>query len=219
VTALLLLGAAARGAGAQAPAAGAYSPAAFSVRQSRGHMVAMRDGVRLSVDLYQPAAEGRYASLLSIIPYDNNAGWKERAKWFAARGYAVVLADTRGRYDSEGTFDPFDARHKTDGYDLVEWIAKQPWSSGRVGMFGPSYMGWETWWTATQAPPSLRAIVPEVAPPDQFYNAPYQHGVLVGWILDWQAGMGGRTAQAMAAGPYGGFAATRSVDLLQHPYI
>ena len=208
-----------RGASAQAPQAGSYSPAQFAVRQSRGHMVPMRDGVHLSVDIYQPSAPERFASLLSIVPYDNNAGWKERAKWFAARGYSVVLADSRGRYDSEGAFDPFDSRHKTDGYDLVEWVAKQPWSSGKVGMYGPSYMGWETWWTVTQAPPSLRAIVPEVAPPDQFYNAPYQNGVLVGWIMDWQAGMGGHTAQAVANTAYGGFAATRAEDFMHTPYI
>jgi putative CocE/NonD family hydrolase len=179
----------------------------------------MRDGVHLSVDIYQPAAPGRYPGLLSITPYDNNSGWKERAKWFAQRGYAVVLADSRGRYDSEGEWDPFAAKHKTDGYDLVEWVAKQEWCNGRVGMYGPSYMGWETWWTATQAPPSLKAIVPEVAPPDQFWNAPYQNGVLVAWIFDWQAGMAGRTAQAVGDGPYGGFAETRAEDMMRTPYI
>lgn len=204
---------------AQAPNPGAYSTAKFEVRQSRGHQVLMRDGVHLSVDIYQPALPGRYPGLLSITPYDNNAGWKERAKWFAQRGYVVVLADSRGRYDSEGVWDPFDARHKTDGYDLVEWLGKQPACNGRVGLFGPSYMGWETWWTATQAPPSLKAIVAEVAPPDHFRNAPYQHGVLVGWILDWQAGLAGRTAQSVAQGAYGGFTATRAQDMMRTPYI
>ena len=210
---------ASQGARAQAPNPGSYSPPEFSVQQSRGHRVPMRDGVHLSVDIYQPATAGRYASLVSIIPYDNNASWKERAKWFAARGYAVVLADTRGRYDSEGVWDPFNPKQKTDGYDLIEWVAKQPWSNGKVGTYGPSYMGWETWWTATQAPPSLKAIVPEVAPPDQFYNAPYQDGVLVGWTMDWQAGMAGHTAQEVSSSAYGGFAASRVKDFMHTPYI
>lgn len=206
-------------AAAQAPSPKSYSPPQYSVQQSRGHWVPMRDGVRLSVDIYRPATPGRYASLLSITPYDNNAGWKERAKWFAQRGYAVVLADTRGRYDSEGRWDPFSGKQKTDGYDLVEWIAKQPWSNASVGMYGPSYMGWETWWTATQAPPSLKAIVPEVAPPDAFRNAPYQNGVLVSWIFDWAANMAGRTGQVVAQGPKGGFANTRAKDLDHTPYV
>ena len=66
------------------------------------------------------------------------------------------MADSRGRFDSEGEWDPFDPKHKTDGYDLVEWLAKQPWCDGKVGMMGLSYMGWTQWWTATQAPPSLQ---------------------------------------------------------------
>ena len=81
-------------------------------------------------------------------------------------------------------------------------------------MMGLSYMGWTQWWTATQAPPSLKAIVPEVAPPDQFYNGPYQNGILVGWMMDW-AGDDGRPHRAgrSADGPYGGFAATRAQGL------
>ena len=204
---------------AQAPDPGKYSQAQFTVKQSRGHKVPMRDGVHLSVDLYQPTTPGRYASILAITPYDNNnAGLRARAQWFAERGYAVALADSRGRYDSDGVWDPFSAKHPTDGYDLVEWVAKQPWSAGRVGMIGGSYLGWTQWWTASQAPPSLKAIAPEVAPPDQFRNAPYQNGVLVAWILDWQAGLAGRTAQAVAVGPYGGFTNTRADDMLRTPY-
>lgn len=203
---------------AQAPDAGLYSEAEYQVKQTRGHRVAMRDGIHLSADIYQPDSTARFATLLSILPYDNNSGWKERAKWFATRGYAVVLVDSRGRYDSEGEWDPFSAKHKTDGYDLVEWAAKQPWSNGRVGMYGPSYMGWETWWTATQAPPSLKAIVPEVAPPDAFYNCPYQNGVILGLFVDWAASNSRRTAQNVDTGPYGGFPKNALTDFQHTPY-
>lgn len=205
---------------AQPPDPGKYSTEQFEVRSTRGHRVAMRDGVRLSVDLYQPATTGRFPAILIHTPYNNNSpGLVQRAKWFARRGYAVALSDTRGRFDSEGDWDPFHAKHKTDGYDLVEWLAKEPWCSGKVGMMGQSYMGWTQWWTATQAPPSLRAIVPEVAPPDQFYNGPYQHGILVSWMMDWAPMMAGRTPQVVADGPYGGFASTRHKDFLLTPYI
>jgi putative CocE/NonD family hydrolase len=204
----------------QPPDPGKYSAERYAVQESRGHLVRARDGVRLSVDVYRPAAEGRFPGILVHTPYNNNApAWTQRARWFARRGYAVALSDVRGRYDSEGDWDPFNAKHKTDGHDLVEWLARQPWCSGKVGMMGGSYMGWTQWWTATQAPPSLKAIVPEVAPPDAFANAPYQDGVLVGWTMDWAAMMSGRTGQAVADGPYGGFTNTRGRDLMQTPYV
>src|SRR5262245_55172612 len=118
---------------AQPPAASDYSPARFEVRSSRGHQVRVRDGVRLSVDLHLPAAEGRFPALLVHTPYNNNApGWTARARWFARRGYAMAVSDARGRYDSEGDWDPFDRGHKTDGHDLVEWAARQPWCDGKV---------------------------------------------------------------------------------------
>jgi putative CocE/NonD family hydrolase len=202
------------------PEPGDYSAPTHQVKESRGHKVAMRDGVKLSVDLYQPAGEGRFPAILIHTPYGNNpTGGLARARWFAQRGYVVAASDCRGRFDSDGQFDPFDARHKTDGYDLVEWLVAQPWCDGAVGMIGGSYLGWTQWWTATQAPPHLRAIVPEVAPPDQFRNGPYQEGVLVCWAIDWAAMMSGRVMQSAAEGPYGGFGNHRDADYRQLPYL
>ena len=179
----------------------------------------MRDGVRLSVDIYAPAgADGPVPAILTSTPYDNN-GSRSGAEWFAARGYTVVAADVRGRYDSEGEWRPFNALHKTDGYDLVEWIAAQPWCTGRVGMIGGSYLGWTQWWTASTAPPHLAAIAPKVAPPDHFENLPYQNGVLVGgWMLDWAAMLSGRTQQIAGAGGYLGWSENRQ-DPPHTPYI
>jgi putative CocE/NonD family hydrolase len=205
---------------AQAPDPGKYAAEQFEVQASRGHKVPARDGTRLSVDVYRPTAAGRFPGILQHTPYNNNApGLVNKAKWFARRGYAVALSDVRGRYDSEGDWDPFDRKHKTDGYDLVGWLARQPWCCGRVGMTGGSYQGWTQWWTATQAPPALKAIAPEVAPPDQFRNAPYQDGVLAGWMMDWAAMMSGRTTQVVGDGPYSGFAASRARDLMHTPYV
>ncbi|MDZ4288064.1 MAG: CocE/NonD family hydrolase [Prosthecobacter sp.] len=205
----------------QAPDPGKYSPEQFEVQATRGHKAKMRDGVRLSVDVFQPKTEGKSPAILIITPYGNNPGYQARGSWFAKRGYVVAVADSRGRFDSEGQWDPFDPRHKTDGYDLVEWLAAQPWCDGKVGMMGLSYMGWTQWWTATQAPPALKAIVPEVAPPDQFHNVPYQNGVLVGVMLDWAGTMAGRVGQIIGPGPYGGFGAAdrRLNDYMQLPYL
>ena len=204
---------------AQAPDPGKYSAEQYEVLATRGHKAAMRDGVRLSVDVFQPKAEGRFPAILIITPYSNNPGYQARGTWFAKRGYVVAVADSRGRFDSEGEWDPFDAKHKTDGYDLVEWLADRSWCDGKVGMMGLSYMGWTQWWTATQGPPSLRAIVPEVAPPDAFANGPYQNGVLVCWMMDWAANMAGRVGQIADTGAYGGFVKSRLNDYMQLPYL
>lgn len=203
------------------PDPGTYSTEQFEVRATRGNKATMRDGIHLSVDIAQPQTSGRFPAILIITPYSNNPGFQKRATWFAKRGYIVAVADSRGRFDSEGTWDPFDPKHKTDGYDLVEWLAAQPWCDGKVGMMGLSYMGWAQWWTATQAPPSLKAIVPEVAPPDALFNAPYQNGVLVSWMMDWAGANAGRVGQTMGPGPYGGFASEerRLADYMHLPYL
>jgi uncharacterized protein len=208
---------------AQKPEPGDCSKPTHRIVKDIGRLVPVRDGIRLSVDIYRPAEEGRYPVVFAHVPYGNgSADWwgPARGRWFAARGYVYAAADFRGRYDSEGTFDIFDHRHKTDGYDLVEWLAKQPWSNGRVGMTGPSYLGWAQWWTASEAPPSLAAIAPEVAPPDPFHNGPYQDGILVSWAMDWGAGMmAGRTNQTIDQGSLHGWANTRAEDFMHLPYI
>jgi uncharacterized protein len=204
----------------QAPAPGAYSAETCAVKIVRGQKVPLRDGVELTVDLHLPDVAGPVPAVLTQTPYDRTSpAWTGRAPFYAKRGYAYVLSDVRGRFASGGDWDPFDAKHKTDGYDLVEWIAKQPWCSGKVGTLGLSYMGWTQWWTATQAPPSLKVIVPEVAPPDHFYNMPYQQGVAVAWALDWASMMAGRRFQAVGPGPRSGFFAHRDVDMRVTPLL
>ncbi len=168
-------------------------------------------------DIFRPKSDKKFPAILLQTPY-GKSGQGTRAKKFAALGYVVVNTDSRGRFESGGEWDPFSPKHKTDGYDLVEWIAKQPWCQGSVGAYGLSYMGWTQWWTATQAPPSLKAIVPEVAPPDHFINAPYQNGILVSWMVDWAGTLSGRTPHSAGPGAYGGFAVNRE-KAYQLPYI
>jgi len=206
---------------AQAPSPGNYSELKYELTERRGVLVPMRDGVKLSVDIYAPNSSEKLPTILSITPYgkgDFTAHPAVDARWFAKRGYVFVAVDSRGRYDSEGTWDPFDARHKADGYDLVEWIAHQPWSSGKVGMIGGSYGGWTQWWTASAVPPHLAAIVPLVAPADAFDDNPYRNGVLIGnWLPNWAAMMSGRTNQS--GGKPEGYAGWSTEDFKHTPYI
>ncbi len=203
---------------AQAPVAGEISPKKYGVIEELNRNAPMRDGVELKIDLFRPESEEKFPAIVYITPY-NKSGNAGRAREFAARGYVVVNADSRGRFESGGDWDPFTPLHKQDGYDLVEWAAKQPWCTGKVGMFGLSYMGWTQWWTATQGPPSLKAILPEVAPPDHFLNCPYQNGIFVCWMIDWAGNMSGRNPHSAGPGPYGGFAVNRELAYRMLPYI
>lgn len=120
--------------------------------------IPMRDGVTLYADVYRPATPGRYPVLLIRTPYGKAAGMLNPIRMVSA-GYVVVVQDTRGRFSSEGDFVPFvdDGR---DGYDTVEWCAAQPWSTGAVGMYGGSYVGFVQWLAALERPPHLKAIAP-----------------------------------------------------------
>ncbi|MAG93959.1 MAG: hydrolase [Planctomycetaceae bacterium] len=216
IAAMFLLGGSS--ATAQPPQPGDYSPAKYEVVEERNGDAPMRDGARLKIDVFRPQAEGRFPAVLQQTPYNKN-GQATRAKKFAARGYVVVNVDSRGRFESGGEWDPFSPKHKTDGYDLVQWVAKQPWCNGNVGTYGLSYMGWTQWWTASQSPPALKAIVPEVAPPDHFQNCPYQNGIFVCWMMDWAGMMSARLPHSAGPGPYGGFAVNREKAYGNLPYI
>ncbi|WP_417849199.1 CocE/NonD family hydrolase [Thalassoglobus sp.] len=203
---------------AQAPQAGDYSKVKHQVLEELNSEAPMRDGVKLKIDIFRPKAEGRFPAILQQTPYNKN-GQAARARNFASRGYVVINVDSRGRFESGGEWDPFSAKHKTDGYDLVQWIAEQSWCNGNVGTYGLSYMGWTQWWTASQSPPALKAIVPEVAPPDQFYNCPYQNGIFVCWMMDWAGSTSDRNPHSAGPGAYGGFAVDREKTYDQLPYI
>lgn len=137
-------------------------------------MVPMRDGVKLAADFYRPATDGKFPVVLVRTPYGKQMS-ELQGKYFARRGYVYAVQDCRGRFGSEGTWRPFFAE-PNDGYDAIEWVAKQSWSNGKVGMIGASYLGWVQWWAASQHPPHLVTMIPNVAPPDPYYNIPYEYG-------------------------------------------
>ena len=148
----------------------------------------MRDGVRLSANVFLPANSGRVPTILIRTPYNKgdalNANWES----FVDHGYAVVVQDVRGRYGSEGVFDPLH-QEPLDGEDTLNWIARQPWSDGKVGMTGGSYVGIVQWKAALTRNPHLKAIFPVVSGYDDYRDRFYSTGgaMKLGQRLEWMA--------------------------------
>jgi len=172
--------------------------------ERRTEMIPMRDGVRLATDIFMPrgTAAETFPVILIRTPYKKEMGEID-APFYSRRGYAVAIQDCRGRFASEGVWVPFFNEPK-DGYDTIEWLAAQSWSNGKVGMVGGSYVGWVQLWAAVEKPPHLVTIIPNVAPPDPFYNLPYEYGSFyifgsIWWaeILESRA-TGDLTGQAMS---------------------
>jgi putative CocE/NonD family hydrolase len=141
-------------------------------------LIRMRDGTKLAADVYRPEKEGKHPTVLSRTPYSRGQMGLFYGSFYASRGYVYVTQDVRGRFDSEGKFEPM-RREAEDGSDTIDWIAAQPWSNGDVGMIGASYVGWTQWAAAKSGNRRLKAIIPQVAPPDPQYNIPYMGGVFV----------------------------------------
>ena len=135
--------------------------------------IPLSDGVRLSADVYRPSGEARAPVVLVRTPYDNSTGDGEGV-YFATHGYAYVTVDSRGRYDSEGTFYPYRTEGR-DGFEVIAWAAAQPWSDGRVVTYGGSYLGFDQWLAAAESPPALRAMAVLVSPVD-YYDSPAHTG-------------------------------------------
>ena len=142
----------------------AQAPAAYDVVLAEHNlMIPTRDGKRMATDIFRPARNGaavneRFPVLLLRTPYDKGTSQKD-AEYFARHGYVVATQDMRGRYKSEGKFlkvQPVDA---TDGYDVIEWLAKQPYANGAVGMWGTSFAAHAEAGAVQYHPPSLKTLV------------------------------------------------------------
>jgi hypothetical protein len=151
--------------------------------------VPVRDGTRLNATIIRPVGEGRYPVVLILTPYGADR-YHDVAAFFAKNGFVGAIVDVRGRGDSEGHFTPY-ATDGDDGYDTVEWLAKQDYSDGRVVMRGASYTGWVQWAVAARKPPSLRAIAPG-APPFPGLDTPGYRGVGMPYRTQWSALVAGR---------------------------
>lgn len=169
----------------------------YSMLEEKNQLVPMRDGVRLACDVFRPDAPGKYPALLSyslygkdiqkvtevqrpLSPRHGNGGQEAGdTRYFVSRGYVHVIADTRGAGDSEGEYNFQGKTEQEDGYDLIEWIAAQPWCDGNVGMLGMSYFAVVQNLIAATQPPHLKAIAPYEA-----YTDRYRHSVSHGGILN-----------------------------------
>ncbi len=167
----------------------------YRVKVEHNTAVKMRDGVTLYADIYHPDADGKFPVLLQRTPYDKQ-GWSGDTSFFfkaAARGYVVVVQDVRGRFSSEGNWTPFFNEAK-DGYDTIEWAAALPYSNGKVGMFGGSYVGATQMLAATAHPPHLAGICPVVTASNYHENWTYQGGAFEQWFNEsWSSGLAADT--------------------------
>ncbi|MCC5939215.1 MAG: CocE/NonD family hydrolase [Lunatimonas sp.] len=141
------------------------------IRITRQVAIPMRDGTILYADIYRPAKPGKYPVIVTRTPYglQRENVHHERMTKFAQRGYIGIVQDVRGRYESDGKWEPF-RDEANDGFDTIEWIAKQDFSNGKIATQGGSYLGHNQWAAATQSPPSLDAIFPSVASTNLYAN-------------------------------------------------
>jgi hypothetical protein len=167
-------------ASADAPVPSELPPASYPHTYSTQQFITMDDGVKLGATLTFPSetgdapAPGRFPVVLSMTPYGRDGVCScAPAGDFAARGFVTAVVDVRGTGGSQGNLDGnyFSPREARDGYELVEYLGTQPWSTGKVGMSGGSYVGITQYRTAEQAPPHLAAIAPDEALADLFNDA------------------------------------------------
>jgi uncharacterized protein len=145
--------------------------------------IPLRDGAHLDATVYKPAPlPGPLPVIFMLSPYPDDTSHPSGA-YFARNGYVYAYVDVRGRGDSEGVFHPL-AQDGPDGYDVVEWFAKQPWCNGKVAMFGGSYAGGDQWQTAALHPPHLATIAP-VASVRPGVDFPFQGNIKGAYDLQW----------------------------------
>ncbi len=153
--------------------------------------IKMSDGVSLSSNIYMPTdSNKKYPAVLVITPYISDEN-HSRGLFFARNGYIFISVDSRGRGNSEGEFIPFENEGK-DGYDIVNWISKQSWCNGNVGMFGGSYRGMNQWLTLKNFPENLKTIIPiaSVGPGRDF---PKYNNIFSTYSLRWLMFTSGKT--------------------------
>jgi putative CocE/NonD family hydrolase len=170
------------------------------MRVQRDLVIEARDGVTLRADLYVPDGEGPFPALYAASPYrkdlaslPHSSAFRFRETgpidWWTEQGYAYLLADLRGTGMSEGEFGLWSRSAQEDLFDTIEWIAEQPWSTGKIGMIGESGYGISQWLAAVQKPPHLACVLSYNAGTDFYRDAVYHGGIFSGgffqfWTLD-----------------------------------
>ena len=126
--------------------------------------IAMRDGIKIIGEVYLPEKDGKYPVIVSRVPYGTMTDYLAQptvGRFWAERGYVYLAQNVRGRFGSEGMFAAYHGRQEErDGFDTVDWIIRQPWSNGRVGLMGESYFGYTSLAAAFSGHPAIKAISP-----------------------------------------------------------
>jgi hypothetical protein len=173
---------------AASSASAQLAPGPCTVAQENDVPARMRDGTILMANVLRPKEPGSYPVILMRLPYNKDLGQVNvyaKPETYASHCYIVVIQDVRGQYKSQGEFYPF-RNEAQDGYDSVEWAAKLPGSTGKVGMYGFSYVGATQWLAATKKPPSLAAIAPGHTASDYYDGWTYSGGALnLAFIQSW----------------------------------
>ena len=166
------------------------------MKVEKGITVTMRDGVRISLCVYRPDAPGQFPALFAASPYQYEMDevpayplflWRETGpvEWYVGQGYAYVHADVRGSGQSEGEFCFMGREEQADYVELIAWIVKQDWCSGRVGGIGQSYYAMAQWLMACMNPPGLACIVPYDGLVDQYRCSNYHGGIFCSYRSVW----------------------------------
>lgn len=181
------------------------APDAAKIDFKWGVKIPLRDGIHLNATVYTPKDQQAPAPcVFTLTPYIAQ-NYHDRGVYFAAHGYPFLTVDVRGRGNSEGSFYPL-LQEAKDGYDVVEWLARQPYCNGKVAMWGGSYAGYDQWATAKEFPPHLATIVP-VASPYVGVDFPMRNNVSYPYLVQWLTLTSGRAAQDKIFGDQGFWAA------------
>jgi uncharacterized protein len=158
--------------------------------------IPMSDGVKIAAALFLPPGKERFPTLLAASPYrfDNDMApaiplflWRETGPigWYLEQGYAYIHMDVRGTGRSGGEYRYQCKREQRDLYEVVEWIAAQRWSNGKVGGIGQSYFARSQWFMATQNPPHLGCVAPYDGHIDTYRDSAYTGGIPGGYPTSW----------------------------------
>ncbi len=170
----------------------------FEVEMRLDVKVPMRDGIKLSADIYLPKTTGPFPVVLMRTPYSNNMDPVIiKARGLANRGYVCVVQDVRGRWDSAGEYYAFH-QEVNDGFDTQEWVGQQDWCDGNIGMAGSSYGGCVQWLSAPLRSKYLKAMVPRVMCTDYYQGLMHPGGAFqLNVMMTWGMRTNGRTGQSI----------------------
>lgn len=174
------------------------SKPAYKMIAEKDVLVTVRDGVRIAVNVYRPDDPGKFPGLLAVDVYQKDLVHlpaipifhlreTNDIEWFVSRGYVYIHMDPRGiGHSVDGEWQYFCQEEQNDLYDVIEWMAEQPWCTGKVGMIGESYLAWVQWFAAAMASPHLECIVPFDGGADMYRDVVYHGGIMaVGFPGGW----------------------------------